>query len=131
MSKPLREELLDGLRNLWCQWDPIGVVTHLDWPKTEYDGYRAKTLERLESGASLEEMFDFLAHCELELMGLSDFQYRRVRRKLFAAGLLDWYKFAKSVEAANKSEQDLQKLLNWTIALPERDFPFVMFSVDD
>jgi hypothetical protein len=31
--------LVDVIRDLWCDWDPIGCLSSADWPRDEYDSY--------------------------------------------------------------------------------------------
>ena len=59
-------------RELWCKWDPIGVMGLPDWRRDEYDAYLGPTLRLLEAGASIEKLASYLAEVELERMGLSD-----------------------------------------------------------
>jgi hypothetical protein len=78
-------------RELWCKWDPIGVVGLKDWPRDEYDAYLGPTLRLLEGGASLEEIVSYLAEVELGRMGLSDTPEAQKARVAFAERLLNWY----------------------------------------
>lgn len=78
-------------RELWCKWDPIGVMSMPDWPRDEYDSYVGPTLRLLESGASLQTLSQYLAQVELGHMGLSDSRQARSSRLAFAAELREWY----------------------------------------
>lgn len=75
------------LRELWCQWDPIGVMP-LGWPKDEYDDYLGATLALLEEGASLERIENYLANVAFQTMGLSSVS---VAPKEFALKLGKWF----------------------------------------
>jgi hypothetical protein len=56
-------------RLLMERWDPIGVnAAPGAWD--EYDGYRGDVMELLRSGASAEEISDYLGRIERENMGL-------------------------------------------------------------
>jgi hypothetical protein len=78
-------------RELWCKWDPIGVMGLKDWPRDEYDAYLGPTLRLLEAGASLEKIASYLAEVELGRMGLSDTHEAQKARLAFAGRLLEWY----------------------------------------
>jgi hypothetical protein len=78
-------------RELWCKWDPIGVMGLPDWPRDEYDAYLGPALRLLETGASLEKVTSFLAEVELERMGLGDTPQAQASRLAFAGQLREWY----------------------------------------
>jgi len=79
------------IRSLWCEWDPIGVMSMPDWPRDEYDSYLSPTLRLLERGASSQELIEYLSWAELEHMGLSESQQAQDRREAFAIQLKEWY----------------------------------------
>jgi hypothetical protein len=54
------------IRDLWNEFDPIGVMGMEDWPRDEYDSYLGPTLRLLEQDASLEEIQKYLAFVTLE-----------------------------------------------------------------
>jgi hypothetical protein len=74
------------LRNLACEWDPIGVIP-AGAPRDEYDCLLAPILRLLETRASEKEISQFLAH-EMEnhfgLESVSD-------TKEFAKKAKAWY----------------------------------------
>jgi hypothetical protein len=80
-----------AVRELWCKWDPIGVMGMTDWPRDEYDAYLGPTLRLLEAGASTEKIASHLAEAELERMGLSDTPQAQKARLAFAGRLQEWY----------------------------------------
>jgi hypothetical protein len=80
-----------AVRDLWCKWDPIGVMSMSDWPRDEYDSYLGPTLRLLESGASQQEIARYLAEVTLEHMGLSETPAAKRSRLTFAAELREWY----------------------------------------
>ncbi len=79
------------IRDLWCEWDPIGVTSLEDWPQDEYDSYLGPSLRMLETDASLQEICTYLAWVELEQMGLSETPAAQSGRLAFAARLREWY----------------------------------------
>ena len=91
LSKEQSRQRWAEVRSLWCEWDPIGVMTMTDWPRDEYDAYLGPTLRLLESGASQGQLVEYLAQIELEHMGLSESERARSRRAAFAGQLKAWY----------------------------------------
>jgi hypothetical protein len=91
LTKEQSQKRWNEVRDLWCAWDPIGVMSMLDWPRDEYDAYLGPTLRMLESGASLQEISAYLEWAELDHMGLSDNEQARSHRLVFAAKLREWY----------------------------------------
>ena len=79
------------IRDLWNEFDPIGVMGIKDWPRDEYDSYLGPTLRLLEQGASLEEIQKYLAFVTLEHMGLNETSRAEMSRRTFAKRLQDWY----------------------------------------
>ena len=53
------------LRELVCEWDPIGVMSDTTWPRDEYDCLVDGLLRRLEAKASSRKLKQFL-RAELE-----------------------------------------------------------------
>src|SRR5687767_9112915 len=91
LTKEQSRSRLAQIRDLWCKWDPIGVMAMPDWPRDEYDAYLGPTLGLLERGASLEDVAGYLADVELNRMGLTETPTARSRRVAFAAELREWY----------------------------------------
>lgn len=79
------------VRDLWNEFDPIGVMGMEDWPRDEYESYLGQTLRLLEQGASLEEIQKYLAFVTLEHMGLNETSQFEISRRNFAKRLRDWY----------------------------------------
>jgi hypothetical protein len=90
-SKQRIRQLTAELRDLWCEWDPIGVMQFDDWPRDEYDSYLGRTLGLLQRGGSRQELEKYLSIVELESMGLSESPRRKLARQNFAARLVEWY----------------------------------------
>ncbi len=79
------------IRDLWCQWDPIGVMDDPGWPCDEYDAYLVPTLRLLEQGASKEELADYLSYIVGEYMGLGDRAIEYAQPMRFAGKLQAWF----------------------------------------
>ena len=79
------------MRELWLEFDPIGVMGMSDWPRDEYDGYLGPTLRLLEQNASMDALQRYVAQVTLEHMGLTDSPQREMHRRHFAKRLKDWY----------------------------------------
>ena len=56
---------------LWEEWDPIAVRAFEDWPSDEYDSYAMHLFSMLNSGASVDELSEYLFISETESMGLA------------------------------------------------------------
>ena len=92
LSKEQSRKRYSEMRELWAEWDPIGVFSLEDpWPRDEYDAYLGPTLRHLESGASIKVLEEYLAFVELEHMGLSNTKKAAAQRLLFAARLREWF----------------------------------------
>jgi hypothetical protein len=91
LSKPDSRERWRQVRDLWNQFDPIGVMGLEDWPRDEYESYLGQTLRLLEQNASLEDIHKYLAMVTLEHMGLSESPEFEMSRRAFAKRLRDWY----------------------------------------
>ena len=78
-------------RDLWNEFDPIGVMAMADWPRDEYESYLGPTLRLLESNASIEELQRYLKQVTLEHMGLNESPQFEMSRRLFAKRLRDWF----------------------------------------
>jgi hypothetical protein len=75
LSKSQSRERWSELRALFCDWDPIGVMSDPEWPRDEYDCMVGPVMRFLESGASEIEIAAYL-HKEIsEHFGLSAEHY--------------------------------------------------------
>jgi hypothetical protein len=79
------------MRDLWDEFDPIGVMGMADWPRDEYDSYLGPTLRLLESRASVDELQGYFAQVTLEHMGLNETPQFEMARRNFAKRVRDWY----------------------------------------
>lgn len=79
------------IRELWCQWDPIGVMSDPDWPKDEYDSYLGPSLRLLEQNVPIEEIEKYLSHIIGDYMGLGRAGINYSKPNEFARKLKDWY----------------------------------------
>jgi hypothetical protein len=79
---------IDQLRELWCDWDPIGCLSSPNGPHDEYDSYLAPCLSLLQRGAKEREVTEYLEWAAYRNMGLS---LTTVPPATFAAQLLAWW----------------------------------------
>jgi len=91
LTKDQSRERWRQVRDLWIEFDPIGVMQMADWPRDEYDSYIGPTLRLLESNASSDELQKYLAMVTLEHMGLSDSPQRELARRSFAKRIREWF----------------------------------------
>ena len=91
-------QCLKKIRELWCEWDPIGVTVDPNWPQDEYDNYLEPTLHLLESGASNQEIVEYLAYVVGEHMGLGRKGIDYSNPYLFAEKLRDWFDSKNSIQ---------------------------------
>jgi hypothetical protein len=91
LAKPDSRERWRQVRDLWNEFDPIGVMGMEDWPRDEYESYLGQTLRLLEQDAPLEEIQKYLAFVTLEHMGLNETLQFEMSRRAFAKRLRDWY----------------------------------------
>lgn len=79
------------LRELWNEFDPIGVNSIEGWPKDEYESYLGPTLRLLEQGASHSEIQAYLEYVVGEYIGLGAAGVQKVRASNFASRLQKWF----------------------------------------
>ena len=64
LSKERSREIRVHIRHVFNEvWDPIGVMSDPEWPRDEYDGYIGPMFELLTSGASDQEIEEYLVWC--------------------------------------------------------------------
>ena len=83
--------LIQELRDLWCNWDPIGGgggAGAPDSPLDEYDSYLEPSLSLLQRGASTREVTEYLEWAAYRNMGLS---LTLTPPATFAAQLQAWW----------------------------------------
>lgn len=80
-----------GIRALWCEFDPIGVVSSSSGLDDEYDAYLGPSLRLLERGATVDEIASYLGRVTLDHMGLGDSLEAATARRRFAHRLREWY----------------------------------------
>jgi len=56
LSKDQSRQRWRQMRELWNEFDPIGIMGMADWPRDEYESYLGQTLRLLESRASVDEL---------------------------------------------------------------------------
>ncbi len=91
LTKELSRRRWKELQDLWCEWDPIGVMSQGDWPRDEYDSYLGPILRLLEADATAEHIITYLAYVEIDYMGMSDTHAASIQRQEFAQKLQNWY----------------------------------------
>ena len=82
------EERMSQLRELWCAWDPLGVLHDPDWPRSEYDDYLDPTLDLLDRGGSEQDLEEYLRAATEFTMGL---EAGVATTKMFASMVISWY----------------------------------------
>ena len=91
LNKEQSRKRYNEIRELGCEWDPIGVMDDPDWPRDEYDSYLGPTLRRLEEGASIQKIAEYLGYIVGEHMGMGDSGVSYSKPLLFAEKLREWY----------------------------------------
>ena len=79
------------IRDLWNEWDPIGVFPAKGGPLNEYDSYLGPSLRLLEEDAPLEAIESYLEEIVGTHMGLDTHGINYVRSTKFAAKLSSWF----------------------------------------
>ena len=77
------------MRDLWNEFDPIGVMDDPEWPRDEYEAYVGPTMRLLEQNAGTEEIIKSLEWAVCERMGLN---LERQEARHFARRLEDWFR---------------------------------------
>ena len=88
LSKQQSRKRWAEIRQLVCEWDPIGVMDDPKCPRDEYDCLLSPLLRRLESGTPEEEIAAFLRREIEEHFGLDPKHYDF---PLVAKKLHTWY----------------------------------------
>src|SRR5712691_1421507 len=70
LEKEQSRERIRQLRELWNEWDPIGVINGSAPPLDEYSGYVGKSMRFLEADDE-KGLVEYLRWAVLEHMGLS------------------------------------------------------------
>ena len=78
------------LRELLCEWDPIGIMDHPGAPRDEYDCLIGPLLTRLDSSESEDDIAKYLRHQIVHHFGLSDTDYDF---DAVAKRVQEWYDF--------------------------------------
>lgn len=82
---------LSRLREIgWSRWDPIGLGGFENRSDDEYDSYLLHAAGSLWSGASEEEVTNYLVRVETEYMGLGDAPRVRPRAHEVVSALNDY-----------------------------------------
>ena len=91
LTKQESRQRFAELRELWCEWDPIGAMSEPDWPRDEYDAYVGRSMRFLESDTSDEEFIRFLEHIVGEYIGLGREGIEHSKPKEFVAKMREWF----------------------------------------
>ncbi len=81
-------ERMTQLRDLWCAWDPAGVLTDPDWPRSEYDDFLDPTLDLLDRSGSVSDLEDYLKAAVEFTMGI---EAGTINTQMFAEMVISWY----------------------------------------
>lgn len=79
------------IRDLWNEWDPIGVYPADGGPEDEYESYLGPSLRLLEQKAGADEITKYLSHIVGEYMGLGTAGINYSKPAEFAKKLQNWY----------------------------------------
>jgi hypothetical protein len=94
MSETELSRRIATIRELWCEWDPIGVFSiDPNWPRDEYEGYIEPTLHLLEASVGEAELTQYLERVAHQHMGLSEVC---PSASDFAKRLILWFSEAKA-----------------------------------
>lgn len=88
LSKQESRQRWGEVRDLWNQFDPIGVMDDPEWPRDEYEAYCGRTLRLLEQDADTEELVRHLEWAVCDRMGLT---LDRAEAERFAGRLRSWF----------------------------------------
>jgi hypothetical protein len=86
---------LRALRELWNEWDPVGVVSGPE--DDEYDSYLVPTLQMLDSGATQNELTCYLEDLVGNHMGMGEEGISHSKPSTFSALLLSWHSARKEL----------------------------------
>lgn len=93
-DKAVTRTVLNELRQLWNEFDPIDVMHMAEdgWKvDDEYDAYLGQTLTHLGSDNPETDLENYLAYVVYNRMGLSQNGYMQEKIKKFIPKLQDWY----------------------------------------
>ena len=76
------------LQDLFCEWDPIGVMSDPEWPRDEYDCMVGPSLRLLEAGRSDAQVAEYLYREVTEHFGLDGDRHSCA---LFAKRVTAWF----------------------------------------
>lgn len=82
---------LQGIRKLWNEWDPIGILPFENDILDEYDFYLETTLSLLKRKATPTEIENYLIFVIKELMGLDSTHVELCKPNEFARRIQVWF----------------------------------------
>lgn len=91
LTKREERQRWSQLRELMCDWDPIGIMDHANAPRDEYDCLIGPLLTQLDSSASEAAIAKYLRNQIVDHFGLSasDYDFTAVTKRIQA-----WYDFS-------------------------------------
>ena len=92
LSKEESRRRFSELRELWLEWDPIGVTALPDWPRDEYDAYVGRSMRFLEDDAPSSEISKYLTYIVGEYMGLGRLGVEHSNPSAFAETMIEWFR---------------------------------------
>lgn len=91
LSKEQSRQRWAELRDLWNQFDPIGIRPGVDAPADEYESYVGPLMRLLEQNAPAEQLAAYIAECVFGTMGLSKTPEDQHACGEFAATAQAWF----------------------------------------
>lgn len=91
--RDMARETVQALRNLWNEWDPIGVASPM--LDDEYDSYLAPTLDLLERGVTEDALTEYLGYLVRDRIGLGEEAVEHSNPRAFARNLQSWFSARK------------------------------------
>ncbi|PSJ17626.1 hypothetical protein [Nitrosomonas supralitoralis] len=86
---------LQEVRELWNEWDPIGVCAPENEIEDEYDYYLEETLQMPKQELTIAEIENYLIFVIKDQMGFDDYSINKSNPNVFANKLHDWYENLK------------------------------------
>ena len=79
------------IKELWCQWDPIGTMGLGERTTYEYENFLGPTLRLLQEGASNQCLAEYLSFIVGKQLKLGESGISCSKPLLFAEKLRSWY----------------------------------------
>jgi len=98
VSSWITSEWGQELRQLWNEYDPIGVYSFedaSDWPIDEYDSYHGILVKHLNKGSTHEWIFKDIKHAVTVNIGMTWNSHLEKRTNRFVSNVLAWFETKK------------------------------------